>query len=162
MVIRITDGKGGKSREVPISPDLLLRLRAFWKWHKNPHWLFPGVGRGWKSSGITLREAMHRHRKPISKGGIWTAMKIAVAESGLSKKHEKITPHTLRHSYATHMLEAGVTVKQVSSYLGHATLKPTLVYLHLTAISEEQARWALGTLAGNTRLTTPAPGHRFI
>lgn len=70
------------------------------------------------------------------------------AETGLEKKHEKVCVHTLRHSYATHLLEAGVHIRQVSNYLGHTTLKPTLVYLHLTEVSETQAREALKTLPG--------------
>jgi site-specific recombinase XerD len=74
-------------------------------------------------------------------------MRVARAESGLDKKHAKITNHTLRHSYATHMLEAGVHVRQVADYLGHTTLKPTMIYLHLTEVSETQAREALNTLA---------------
>ena len=55
--------------------------------------------------------------------------------------------HTLRHSYATHMLEAGTSVRQVAAYLGHSSLKPVMVYLHLTEISEQRARAALATLA---------------
>ena len=148
LVIRIVNGKGGKNREVPISPELLQRLRRFWKSHSNRRWLFPGTGRGWKSSGISLSDALHRSTHHMTKASIWTAIKVGVAESGLSRTHKKICTHTLRHSYATHMLEAGVTVRQVSAYLGHASLKPTMVYLHLTALSEEQARSALTTLPG--------------
>lgn len=148
LVIRITEGKGGKSREVPISPELLQRLRIFWKSHGNTRWLFPGVGRGWKSSGLSLRDALHRSKHAMTKASVWTAIKLAKAETGLDKKHAKLTIHTLRHSYATHMLEAGVHVRQVAGYLGHSSLKPTMVYLHLTAVSEEQARAALTTLAG--------------
>ena len=79
---------------------------------------------------------------------VWAAIKVARAETGLDKKHEKVCIHTLRHSYATHMLEAGVSVRQVSAYLGHSSLKPTMVYLHLTEVSETQARSALLTLPG--------------
>ena len=146
LVIRIPDGKGGKSREVPIQPELLHRLRTFWKFHKNPNWLFPGVGRGWKSSGVSIREAMHRCPHHITTASLYSAIKLAVVECGLHKTHHKVSTHTLRHSYATHMLEAGVTVRQVADYLGHSTLKPTMIYLHLTAVSEAQARAALDTL----------------
>ncbi len=146
LVIRVNKGKGGKSREVPITPELLERLRVFWKSHGNTRWLFPGVGRGWKGSGISKRDAMCRCEHPMTHASIWTAINLAKAETGLDKKHGKLTTHTLRHSYATHMLEAGVTVRQVAAYLGHSSLKPTMVYLHLTAISEEQARAALLTL----------------
>lgn len=145
-VIRIVEGKGGKQREVPISSELLERLRAFWKGHRNPDWLFPGVGRGWKSSGKSLREAMYEARHHMTKGSVWAAIKVAKAECGLSRRHEKLCIHTLRHSYATHMLEGGASVRQVAAYLGHSSLKPVLVYLHLTEISEQSARTALATL----------------
>lgn len=146
MVLRVVNGKGGKSREVPISAALVARLRIFWKSHRNPHWLFPGTGRGWKSSGITLRDALHRSKHAMTKASVWTAMKVAKAECGLMHKHEKVCIHTLRHSYATHMLEAGASVRQIAAYLGHSSLKPVMVYLHLTEISEAKARAALATL----------------
>lgn len=146
LVIRVK-GKGGKMREVPISENLLFRLRRFWKSHGNTRWLFPGVGRGWNSSGVSKREALRRCKHSMTKASVWTAMNLARVQSGLNKKHAKITIHTLRHSYATHMLEAGVNVRQVADYLGHTTLKPTMVYLHLTEVSETQARVALNTLA---------------
>ena len=148
LVIRIVNGKGGKQREVPISLTLYQRLRKFWSWHRNPEWLFPGPGRGWKSSGTTLREALHTSRHAMTKASVWTAIKVAKAECGLERKHEKLCIHTLRHSYATHMLEAGASVRQVAAYLGHSSLKPVMVYLHLTEVSETKARDALRTLAG--------------
>jgi len=147
-VIRVHHTKGGKPREVPISPALLTRLRTFWKWHRNPDWLFPGPGRGWKSSGISMRQALHDSRHPMTKASVWVAIKVAKYESGLMGHHEKVCIHTLRHSYATHMLEAGTSVRQVAAYLGHTTLKPTMVYLHLTEVSEQKARAALATLPG--------------
>lgn len=139
--------KNSKAREVPITPRLLGRLRTFWNWHRNPEWLFPGVGRGWKGSGITLREAMQRHPKCMSEAAVWSAIKVAVAECGLSRTHEHISTHTLRHSFATHMLEGGASILQVSTYLGHSALKDTLRYLHVTEISEKKGRDALDTLA---------------
>lgn len=133
---------------MPITPELLEKLRVFWHHHRNPNWLFPGTGRGWKSSGMSLRDALHRSEHHITKASVWNAMRMAAAESGLLKKHDTVTCHTLRHSYATHLLEAGAHVRQVSAYLGHSTLKPTMVYLHLTEVSEAQARAALTSLAG--------------
>ncbi len=161
LIIRIKEGKGGRPREVPITAELLGRTRTFWKSHRNPDWLFPAVGRGWKDSGKTLREALYECRKPMSKAGAWAAFNLAKHECGLMKKHEKLTIHTLRHSYATHMLEGGCSMRQVSSYLGHRSLKPTLVYLHLTEISEGIARDALQTLAAtSTSSPTSAPRPR--
>jgi integrase len=147
LVIYIPKTKNRKAREVPITPKLLGRLRTFYAWHKNPEWLFPGVGRGWKGSGITLREALHRSSHPMTESAVWQAIKIAKAESGLSKKHEHLSTHTLRHSYGTHMLEGGASVRQVAAYLGHSSLKEVMRYLHLTEISESKGREALETLA---------------
>jgi integrase len=146
LAIRIPKSKGRKAREVPISEELLVRLRKFWAAHRNPVWLFPGTGRGWKGAGLTLREALRRCRKPMSKAGVWQAINVAKAECGLSRRHEKLCVHTLRHSYATHMIEGGASVRQVAAYLGHSTLKQVITYLHLTEISEQQARVALATL----------------
>ncbi|GAA5484869.1 tyrosine recombinase XerC [Haloferula sargassicola] len=147
LVISIPKTKNRKAREVPITPRLLARLRTFWQCHRNPEWLFPAVGRGWKGSGITLKEAMHRSAKPMSEAAVWQAIKVAVAESGLSKKHGHISTHTLRHSFATHMLEGGASILQVGAYLGHSALKDTLRYLHVTEISDKDGRAALDTLA---------------
>ncbi len=147
-ILRIKHTKGGKPREVPLNPALIIRLRRFWKWHGNLHWLFPASGRGWKGSCIPLKDALHNGQKPMSASSVQAAMRIAKHESGLMKHHEKVCIHTLRHSYATHMLEAGTSVRQVAAYLGHTTLKPTMVYLHLTEVSEEKARAALATLPG--------------
>ena len=147
LVIYIPKTKNHKAREVPITPKLLARLRKFYACHKNPEWLFPGVGRGWNASDITLRQAMHRSAKSMNKSAVWAAIKVAKAECGLSKKHDRLTPHTLRHSYGTHMLEGGASVRQVAAYLGHSTLKEVMRYLHLTEISESKGRDALETLA---------------
>lgn len=147
LVILIPKSKNHKAREVPITPKLLIRLRKFYRYHKNPEWLFPGVGRGWNCSGVTLSQAMHRCPQSMNKSAVWNAIKLAAAESGLSKKHDHISTHTLRHSYGTHMLEGGASVRQVAAYLGHSTLKEVMRYLHLTEISESKGRDALETLA---------------
>ncbi len=147
LMLRV-NGKGKKYRDIPISSKILVRLRQFWKSHRNPHWLFPGTGRGWKSSGITLPQALHRSTHAMTKASVWAAMNVAKAECGLMHKHEKLCIHTLRHSYATHMLDSGVSVRQISAYLGHQSLKPTMVYLHLTEVSESKAREVLDTLPG--------------
>ena len=153
LVIRVVDTKGGREREVPITRELRDRLRRFWRSHRNPEWLFPGTGRGWKSSGTTLRQALGACRHSMTDASVWQAFKIAKIECGLDRIHEKLTIHTLRHSYATHMLEGGASPRQVSAYLGHRSLKPTMVYLHLTEISEQNARIALATLAGSETST---------
>jgi integrase/recombinase XerD len=147
LVIHIRKTKVHKAREVPITPKMLKRLRKFWTWHRNPKWLFPGVGRGWKGAGLTLQEALHRSEKPMSEASIWQAIKVAVAECGLSRSHTHISTHTLRHSFATHMLEGGASILQVARYLGHSAIKNTIRYLHVTEISERRGRDALETLA---------------
>jgi len=97
LIIRITNGKGGKQRDVPITAELHRRLQNFWKSHRNPHWLFPATGRGWKRSGIGLRKAMGRCSRPMNKSGVWAAMNVAKAECGLSRQHGNLRIHTLRH-----------------------------------------------------------------
>lgn len=136
-VVRVRHGKGDKAREVPICPAMIVKLRGFWKHHRNPEWVFPGVGRGWKQSGISQAEAMRRSTKPMSSSAVQMAMRIIRANSGISKN---FTVHTLRHSFATHHLEDGVSIRQVSRWLGHSELKSTLVYLHVTELSEEGGR----------------------
>jgi len=149
-VLRVINGKGGKSREVPISEELLVRLRRYYRAHRNPEWLFPGVGRGWTPQRCSLAEAMHRARNPISNSSVQNALKAVVLALGWQARggRRAITCHTLRHCYATFLLEDGVSVRLVSQYLGHASLKPTMVYLHLTELSESKARKALCCFPG--------------
>ena len=136
-VLRIRDGKGGKAREVPISPAMVERLRNYWRFHKNRRWLFPAVGRFWKKRHLTRAEAMGRSEKPMSISSVQLTMRIVRAGCGIQKP---FTTHSLRHSFATHLLEGGVSIRQVSQYLGHATLNSTLVYLHVTEISDNKGR----------------------
>ncbi|MFC7338635.1 tyrosine-type recombinase/integrase [Haloferula chungangensis] len=146
ILIPETHSKSRKAREVPITPRLLKRLRTFWLSHRNREWLFPGMGRGWKSSGLSVEQAMHRSTKSMSESSVWQAIAVAVAECGLSKTHVHISTHTLRHSFATHMLEGNASIIQVASYLGHSSLKDTIRYLHVTEISDQKGREALDTL----------------
>jgi integrase/recombinase XerD len=136
-VIRIVNAKGGKNREVPVAPAMIERLRRYWCAHRNQHWLFPAVGRGWKDRWRSLAVAMAQATKPMSVSSVQAAMRMAVASCGLKKN---ATCHTLRHSFATHLLEHGVSIGQVSAYLGHSNLFSTLIYLHVTEISECKGR----------------------
>ena len=136
-VVRVRDGKGGKAREVPVSPAMVGRLRAYWRFHRNRRWLFPAVGRFWKKRHLTLAEAMGQSEKPMSVSSVQMTMRIVRARCGI---HKPLTTHTLRHCFATHLLEGGVSIRQVSQYLGHATLNSTLVYLHVTEISDNKGR----------------------
>lgn len=142
-VVRILHGKGGKAREVPICSHMLERLRRYWRFHRNPQWLFPSIGHGWKGRGLSLAEAMREGERPLSVSSIQVTLQRARADSGI-KKH--FTCHSLRHSFATHLLEGGVSISQVSEYLGHSGLDSTLIYLHVTEISEHKGRGVQETL----------------
>lgn len=136
-ILRVINGKGGKNREVPVSEPMLERLRAYWRFHRNRRWLFPAVGRGWKERCHTLREAMAAGTKPMSVSSVQMALRAIVPASRIKKN---ATCHSLRHSFATHLLEDGVSIRQVSQYLGHSSVASTLVYLHVTEISEAKGR----------------------
>jgi site-specific recombinase XerD len=142
-VVRVIDGKGGRNREVPISLHMIERLRAYWLFHRNRQWLFPGVGRAWRERCKTLQAAMASAQEPMSVSSVQAALRIIVAAAGIKKA---ATCHSLRHSFATHLLESGVSIRQVSSYLGHASLASTLIYLHVTEMSESKGREAQAAL----------------
>lgn len=128
----IHEGKGAKDRFVPLPSIMLVELRIYWKTHRHPRLLFPGVGRGWRDLG-----ARAPRNEAMSPSSVEHCMRLAVAEAHLPKG---TCVHTLRHSYATHLLEAGVSLRQIAAYLGHSTLDTTVVYTHLTAIGEAKAR----------------------
>ena len=144
----IRDAKGGKDRCVPLAPSLLADLRRFWRRHRHPRWLFPGLRCDWKAFKQPLPERARQASGPMSESAVQNAFRLALAQSGLKKA---ATPHTLRHSYATHLLEEGVSIRLISQYLGHSSLETTLVYTHLTAVSEGQALTALERLQAQVR-----------
>ena len=113
MVVTVRHGKGAKDRQVPLSARLLSALRRWWSTHRHPRWLFPGK---------TLA-------RPLSDGMVQRIAGRVVTRAGLRKK---ATLHTLRHSYATHLLEAGVDVVTLQKLLGHSDLSTTARYLHLS------------------------------
>jgi integrase/recombinase XerD len=117
MMIRIQQGKGRRDREVPLSRTLLATLRAYWRWMKPRTFLFPG----------TVKHC--RADVPISSNTIWFACRQAAKAAGIAKH---LSPHTLRHSYASHLLEAGADLRTIQVLLGHSRLEHTLVYLHLS------------------------------
>jgi integrase len=123
-VVRIVHGKGGKSREVPVSDELLARLRRYWKAHRNPEWLFPGVGQGWNPQRCSRAEAMGTVKKHISNSAVQDALKASVLSLGWEARggRKPITCHSLRHCYGTVLLVAGVSFRLVCQYLGHASL----------------------------------------
>ena len=117
MVLRIEQGKGGRDREIPLSPTLLAALRQSYRWMRPKTYLFPGTRHGWRADA------------PITSKVIWEAVRLAARKAGIDKR---VTPHTLRHTYATHLLEAGTDLRTIQLLLGHADLSHTTVYLHLS------------------------------
>jgi integrase/recombinase XerD len=135
MLIHIRQGKGGKDRDVPLSPKALETLREYWRWMKPKTYLFPGTVNG------------SRADKPITPKVLWEACREAAQRAGITKA---VRPHLLRHSFATHLVEGGADLPTVQALLGHADLKPTSIYLHL---SERHLR-AAGTPLDNAELSS--------
>jgi integrase/recombinase XerD len=117
MMLRVERGKGGRDREIPLSLTLLAALREYYRWMRPQTYLFPGTRQGWRAD------------VPITSKVVWDAVQYAVRKAGIDKR---VTPHTLRHTYATHLLEAGADLRTIQLLLGHADLSHTTVYLHLS------------------------------
>ena len=132
-VIHVRQAKGAKDRYVPLPPSVLPLLEACWLSHRNPVWLFPSVGR----LGTGGRAAQSH----VPLNTVQWAFRKALAASGVTKR---ASVHTLRHSYATHLLEGGVSLRLIQSWLGHSSPSVTAVYTHLT----EQATSAAAQQAG--------------
>ena len=115
MQLRVAFGKGAKERLVPLSPRLLTQLREYWKEYRPSQYLFPG-----KTCDV-----------PLSSTTIQKMLKAALRTSGILKA---VTPHTLRHSYATGLLEAGVDLLAISRLLGHRSFSTTMIYLHVRRV----------------------------
>lgn len=115
MIIRVERGKGGHDRDLPLSPALLETLREYWRWKKPRTYLFRSGQRGKDQS--------------MSDKSVWYACTQAARHAGITKR---VTPHTLRHSWATHLLEAGTDLRTIQILLGHGDLETTAKYLHLS------------------------------
>ena len=129
MLVHVRRGKGHKDRLIPLPPKTLMLLRERWVSHRNPRWLFPREGRNHQQSATAGR--------PMSASTVQDCIKKVVDQLGWAKRG--LSTHTLRHCYATHLLEAGVNLRQIQKYLGHRTLQSTTIYLHLTTVGEEIA-----------------------
>ena len=132
MVIRVRQGKGRKDRNVMLSPRLLTLLREYWKAAKPTDWLFPGEVPG----------------NPITDGSVNRICAQAARAAGLGKH---VTVHTLRHSFATHLLEGGTNIRTIQMLLGHRNLKTTAIYTHVSPTAVEATQSPLEQLA-------PLPG----
>ena len=116
MVIHIREGKGGKDRDVPLCPKLLETLREYWRWRKPKTWLF--------ARGTPTRGDDH-----LADKAVWYACAEAARHAGFKKR---VSPHMLRHSFATHLLENGADLPTIQILMGHADLEATSIYLHLS------------------------------
>ena len=144
MLIRIRQGKGKKDRNVMLSPRLPQELRDYWR-SANPKpktYLFPS-----KSTHPT-------GDAPMTSKSVWDAVQQAAARAGLGKR---VHPHTLRHCFATHLLESGVDLRTIQLLLGHADLKTTSRYLHL---SERHLKATASPLDSLTLAAAPKPKSR--
>ena len=133
MLVHVHRGKGAKDRFVPLPQHTLELLRGYWAAHRNPTWIFPTT----RPADVFSLAAATRSMEVSS---VQRALKAAVVESGL---HKPATVHTLRHSYATHLLEAGVNLRIIQTYLGHSSPTSTAIYTHLTRKVEDRAAKAI-------------------
>lgn len=135
MVVHIRQGKRRRDRDVPLSSTLYQTLREYWRIERPRPYLFPGQGK--------------RSHLPVSDKVVWYACRQAAQRAGIKKP---IHPHTLRHSFATHLLEAGADLRTIQVLLGHAHLRDTVLYLHLSKKHLETTRNPLDalTLSGDS------------
>ena len=124
-------GKRQKDREVPLPITTLQLLRDHWRTHRSPTWLFPAVTRHGTQFSVA------HDCGPITRDSLQSAFRHAVKRSGV---HKRAHVHTLRHSYATHLLEDGVNLRLIQEYLGHSSPRTTAVYTHLTREIRDAAR----------------------
>jgi len=126
MVVHVKDGKGRQDRIVPLPKATLYILRQHYKKHRNEKFIFPAPGRG------GVNEA--KSTIPLPDTSIQTVLKKVLRQTGIIKN---VSVHNLRHSYATHLLEAGIDIRIIQKYLGHKSISSTMIYTHLTPIISE-------------------------
>lgn len=136
LMVHVHRGKGAKDRYVPLPQDTLPLLRHYWGTHRHPTWLFPATGRDQKHMPTAI--------EPMSRSSVQGAFRKAKQRAGITKRDLGI--HTLRHCYATHLLEAGVNLRAIQHYMGHAQLDTTMVYFHLTQKGHEDAVQRINTV----------------
>jgi site-specific recombinase XerD len=141
MLVHVHRGKGAKDRLVPLPHSTLEELRKYWATHRNPHWIFPTEGRNHKLASTAA--------SPMSESSVQGVIKAVLDQLNWSNRN--ISTHTLRHCYATHLLEAGVSLKLIQKYMGHRHLTSTMVYLHVTTVGEEAAIAKINAIMKRTR-----------
>ena len=129
MLVHIRDGKGGKDRMVPLPKRTLLALRCYWKTHRHARLLFPG--------------AHTKTNTPMDKGSVQKALKKVLVDCRIKKN---ISPHSLRHCFATHLLEQGLDLRSLQHLLGHASLNTTARYTQLTKLKQHDIVCAVNKL----------------
>ena len=134
-MIHVRHGKGAKDRYVPLAERTLELLRQYWKTHRHPTLLFPAEGRD--------HRLLAQATEPMSKSSVQQAFRAALKQSGNNKR---ASVHTLRHSWATHLLEAGVNLRLIQEWLGHGSPATTSVYTHLTVKAEQLGAAAIDQL----------------
>jgi len=140
MVVHIRKGKGSKDRYVPLPERTLQMLRQWWTTHRHAQWIFPGR----PLMGAPLSAATG----PMDVSGVQCAFRAALQESGVQKQ---VTVHSLRHAYATHLLEAGVDLRLIQAYLGHSSPETTALYTHLTHKTEAMSAQVINRVMGDLR-----------
>jgi len=132
-MVHVHRGKGAKDRYLPLPTSTLDMLRVYWSTHRHPRFLFPADGRNHSLRDGVVSQAS----RPMSETAVQDSI---VLITGKLKFGKKVSTHTLRHSFATHLLEAGVSLKAIQRYMGHSSLQTTMIYLHLTQTAEVDAR----------------------
>jgi integrase/recombinase XerD len=135
MLLRVEHGKGGKTRHVMLSPQLLELLRDWWRIARPRGWLFPGQDTA----------------KPMTKHQLWVVCHEAARKAGIAKR---VSPHTLRHSFATHLLEQNIDIRVIQVLLGPASLDTTAIY---TRVAVNTIRQVVSPLDRLTPLRPPSP-----
>ena len=139
MMLHVHRGKGAKDRLVPLPHSTLATLRKHWRTHRNPRLLFPALGRNGQAAALATT--------PMAISSVQGALRRAKAQARIAKRAVSI--HTLRHAYATHLLEEGVNLRVIQRHMGHASLESTMVYLHLTHKGQEDAYALIDGLMGD-------------
>jgi integrase/recombinase XerD len=119
MIVHIRQGKRNRDRDVPLTPKLLETLREYWRWMKPKTYLFPGMVKNWRAD------------KPLTPKCVWLAIQNAAKRAGIKRR---VSPHTMRHSFATHLLENGTDLRTIQMLLGHSDLRAQSIYLHLSRL----------------------------
>ena len=137
MLVHVRLGKGGKDRMVKLSVQLLTALRDYWRLRRPKHWLFPRTS---------------DPDRPMEDGTAYRAVVRAARRAGITRR---VSPHTLRHSYATHLLDAGTDLRTIQLLLGHRNLKTTSLYMHVSQAKLNAAASPLDRLYAQQQPPTP-------